>query len=128
MCVLAWKGGTVSKPIYYLQPRNSMSSFKYLDNSCVEDAKLFLNKLYEFSGIAVCDRPTWKTQSTPINIVEQARGENSCGLHVVSQIILVSHGMWLTHTFDEGDIDILRLRLVDVMVGDGISFEMNESQ
>ena len=94
------------------------------DRSCVEDAKQFLNQLYEFSGIPLCDRPTWKTEKTPDNINEQAVGEFSCGLHVAAQVILASHGMWLTHTFNEEDIDILRLRLTDTMIDDGFSMSL----
>ena len=82
----------------------------------------FLEELYECSGTSACDTPTWEKKSTPNNISEQAPGECSCGLHVVSQIILVNHNMWLTHTFDEGDIDILRLRIVDAMIRDGMLY------
>ena len=40
----------------------------------------------------------------------------------------MNHDMWLTHTFDEGDIDILRLRLIGAMVVDGISFDVNVNE
>lgn len=121
MVVIAWKDGPDGAPVYHVQPRNSMRSLRHHDGACVADGIRFLDQLYEYNGTAACDRPTWRTEQTPDNISEQAAGEYACGLHAAAQLILASRGMWLTHAFDEGDIDILRLRLTDAMIGDGLS-------
>ena len=107
MAVLTWKDGPDDAPVYHVQPHNSMRSLRNHDGACVTDGIQFLKQLYEFSGTVTCDRPTWRTEQTPDNISEQTAGEYACGLHVTAQVILASRGMWLTHTFDEGDIDIL---------------------
>ena len=122
MCVLVWKDTSTNPAGYFVQPRNSLRSYRRYDNICVRDAQTFLKGLYEYAGTPANELPKWIESRTNYNVCEQARGEMSCCFHTLAQAILAFNGTWKTQSYSERFIHSIRLRLLDHMGAEGVHF------
>ena len=113
LSILVWVDVQSRSRLHYVQARNSCASMTSPGNDiCLNDAKIFLRKIYKRVGTRPDKIPSWHIMDPP-PLTQQ--NQNECALHTISNMISASQGTWLTHKFDNSFVKSVREYLLEYL-------------